>query len=159
MQNKHNKGSDLNSIVLNYSKCSRTSPGPWGTWLLGWQRKRDTFPRQEDDWLQLVRDCLVHHWTVSVSLHMRFKTLMCVAPGHIENLVAWSSPGLIALQSRHEDLSAFSVDEIHKGISKAAIGVKINWKVHQIVRAFETLPIEQLQQRIASVTIWNVTQH
>lgn len=87
----------------------------------------------------------MHHWTVSVSIHVRLKTLMCIAPGDIENLVAGSCPALIALQLRHEDLSTFCIDKIHERVAKPAVGVEIDWKVHQIVRTFETMPIKQLQ--------------
>jgi len=90
---------------------------------------------------------------------MRLKTLMCITPSNIENLVAWSSPSLEALQSQHESLSALCINKIDESISKTTLSVKINWKVHQIVEAFETMPIEQLQQPSSGVTIWNITQH
>lgn len=75
----------------------------------------------------------MHHWTVSVSLNMRFETLMRVAPGDIKDLVTGSVPVLEALEMRHQDLSAFSRDKIHKSVSEPTTGVEINRKVHQII--------------------------
>lgn len=101
----------------------------------------------------------MHHRTVSVTLHMCLKTLMCITPSNIENFVTWSSPSLETLQPQHESLSALCINKIDKGISKTTPSTEVNRKVHQIVEAFETMPIEQLQQPSSGVTTWNIAQH
>ena len=132
------RGSDLTRLCqivkfVKFVKFLWASPGSGRTWLLCWWRKRDTFTIDKDDWFQLIWNSLVHHWTVSVPLHMCFKALMRIAPGDIKDLVAWSDPALKALQLRHEDLSALHRDEIHESVSKPTTGVEINWKIHQVV--------------------------
>mmetsp|Transcript_10509 Transcript_10509/g.29158 ORF Transcript_10509/g.29158 Transcript_10509/m.29158 type:complete len:289 (+) Transcript_10509:183-1049(+) len=109
-------------------------------------------------WLVLVRNTLVHHWTVSVPPDVRLETLVH-APGHVANPVARDGPTEEALHFLPESLRHSSRREVDESIPKRRFCTKIHRHINKVVQPFEPLLVEQLNNHVPGVVIWQVLQH
>lgn len=74
----------------------------WALQRLGWSRKLDALSILEEYGAALIWNILVHHWRVSVAIHMASKALVEIAPNSLANFPTRACPALETLKRRLE---------------------------------------------------------
>lgn len=112
----------------------------------------------ENDWLVGIRHCLVHYRAVTVSVDMRFQSLVGAAPAHRTDLLARQNPIAEPMEDLHEPLRGTRGHQVDKSIAQVCPGFEVCWQIDEVVLASETLTVDQVKEHLTRIVVGNVPE-